>query len=663
MQIVQKKEMNVYVLLFNQIKQTYFNPITHPSIIQTTMPTKALAPPTSGGIKRSRSRTPSVAPGETVNPKTPGKRKASGEVDGIVNGKQNSLATPSVTGTPRSAKRSRQDASVYVIRKGINALPAPLLPITKAMLGEHLASSISSPLNSVTQKAIDLSKQGPVLTREMFVFGNGDMGQHGLGTDVLDEIKRPRRHALLAELIQTGKLGSQGLETVAAGGMHTLAIDSTGRMFSWGINDNACLGRETSRDPNVETEELETQPLPVEGLSPTGQGILGGSLSAGGGTEGAVEQFRATRVAAGDSVSVALSDRGELRVWGSFRSNDGLLGFDGTIGSAKLQFKPVSLPALIKHSFVQVSCGADHVLALSTEGVVFSWGNGQQGQLGRRIIERRKINGLTPERLHLRDIVSIGAAAYHSFAIDKRGEVWAWGLNTLSQLGVGTKDDVLTMPERVSSLSPKSLGGARVIQAHGGQHHSLFLLDDGRVFGCGRCDGLELGIPESHPAMKEVVEARNAWSAQRDEELKNEMVVYEKRMAEKRANQTGPGGGGISGTEMILSEEDMPPRRGPPPDEYVRVPAHIPFPNDVKITSISCGARHNLAVDQAGTVYSWGFGVSSQLGQGDEEQIETPTPVVSKQLKPFSTVFATAGGQHCVLLAVNKGEEMNGSSA
>ncbi|PWN38141.1 RCC1/BLIP-II [Meira miltonrushii] len=633
------------------------------------MPTKALVPPKAAiaGNKRGRSRTPSIAPtaaAETTNPKTPGKRKASGEIDGIGNGKLNALATPSVAGTPRSAKRTRQDPSLYVIKKGINALPAPILPITKALLKEHLASSVSSPFSNVPQNAEDLSKQPPVLTREMFVFGNGDMGQHGLGTDVLDEIKRPRRHVMLGDLIKEGKLGSQGLETVAAGGMHTLAIDSTGRIFSWGINDNACLGRETSRDPNVETEELETQPLPVEGLSPTGQGILGGEASAGGGTEGAVEHFRATRVAAGDSVSVALSDRGELRVWGSFRSNDGLLGFDGTIGSAKLQYKPVSLPALIKHSFVQVSCGADHVLALSTEGIVFSWGNGQQGQLGRRIIERRKINGLTPERLHLRDIVSIGAAAYHSFAIDKRGEVWAWGLNTLSQLGVGTKDDVLTMPERVPSLSPKNLGGARVIQAHGGQHHSLFLLDDGRVFGCGRCDGLELGIPESHPAMKEVVEARNAWSAQRDEELKSEMVAYEKRMAEKRASQTGPGGGGISGTEMILSEEDMPPRRGPPPDEYVRVPAHIPFPNDAKITSISCGARHNLAVDQSGTVYSWGFGVSSQLGQGDEEQIETPTPVVSKQLKPFSTVFANAGGQHCVLLAVSKGEEeMNGASA
>lgn len=61
--------------------------------------------------------------------------------------------------------------------------------------------------------------------------------------------------------------------------------------------------------------------MQVEGLSPTGVGILGGPLPTGG-KEGPVERFRATRVAAGDSISVALSDQGEVRVWGSFRVSD-----------------------------------------------------------------------------------------------------------------------------------------------------------------------------------------------------------------------------------------------------------------------------------------------------------------------------------------------------
>jgi len=339
------------------------------------------------------------------------------------------------------------------------------------------------------------------------------------------------------------------------------------------------------------------------------------------------------------------------------QSNDGLLGFDGTVGSDRTQFLPVALPVLTKYSFVQVACGDDHVVALTTDGIVFTWGNGQQSQLGRRIIERRKINGLTPERLSIKHIVTIGAGAYHSFAIDKTGNVWAWGLNSLRQTGIDSDEDTIPIPRKVDGLSPSDLGGARVIQITAGQHHSLFLLDDGRVFGAGRCDGFELGIDESHPSMKKVIEKRNAWAAKREDELKVEIPAWEKRMEQKRASQASASGGQAGSMDMVVSEEDMPPRKGPPPDEYVSEPIHIPFPNSAKVVSIACGARHNLAVDKDGVVYSWGFGVSSQLGQGDEEQMETPTPVKSKQLLPYSTVVATAGGQHSILLAVSKGEE------
>ena len=61
--------------------------------------------------------------------------------------------------------------------------------------------------------------------------------------------------------------------------------------------------------------------MQVEGFAPTGQGVLGGPKSSGGKT-GEVDKFRATRIAAGDSVSVAVSEEGEVRVWGSFRVSE-----------------------------------------------------------------------------------------------------------------------------------------------------------------------------------------------------------------------------------------------------------------------------------------------------------------------------------------------------
>jgi alpha-tubulin suppressor-like RCC1 family protein len=49
----------------------------------------------------------------------------------------------------------------------------------------------------------------------------------------------------------------------------------------------------------IDTEILESQPLVVESLVQEG--------------------FRAVKVSAGDSISVALGSTGQLRVWGSFR--------------------------------------------------------------------------------------------------------------------------------------------------------------------------------------------------------------------------------------------------------------------------------------------------------------------------------------------------------
>jgi regulator of chromosome condensation len=85
-----------------------------------------------------------------------------------------------------------------------------------------------------------------------------------------------------------------GIETIAAGGMHNVAIDQKGQVRTWGINDGASLGRVTGKD-----EDLQYRPFVVEELVKAG--------------------FRAVKVCAGDSVSVAISDKGDLRVWGSFR--------------------------------------------------------------------------------------------------------------------------------------------------------------------------------------------------------------------------------------------------------------------------------------------------------------------------------------------------------
>ncbi|WVR09387.1 hypothetical protein IAU60_006454 [Kwoniella sp. DSM 27419] len=500
----------------------------------------------------------------------------------------------------------------------------------------------------------------------LFVWGTGDMGQFGLGPDELDEIPRPKLHSWFEEQIEDGKLsrngkeGSGGLEAVACGGMHTLAIDEAGRVRSWGINDNAALGRKTSDVPDpanpgssIPNEDLETYPYVVESLEKEG--------------------FRAVRVAAGDSVSVAISDKGELRAWGSFRSNEGVLGFDGVVGHPVFQFTPISLPAFAKVKIVQVSCGADHVLALTDTGHVYVWGNGQQNQLGRRIIERRIRNSLDPARLALRNIVHVAAGIYHSFAVDSNGTVWAWGLNTFHQTGLdpskGGDEEMVTTPAQVESLSPEHHNGSKVVEISGGEHYSLFLFDNGEVWGCGRCDANELGLPADHPAQEGIKERREEMQKEREERVAERQKKLDSLLKGDKVDEAAK-----EKVEMELSEAQAALRV--PMGECVPEPVRIVFPtipesyevvppfpaykdsksSDNPIASISAGTRHNIAVSRSGHVYAWGLGNQAQLGLGPVESAEVPSLVRSKLLRPYTANYSSAGGQHCVLLATKKNE-------
>lgn len=52
------------------------------------------------------------------------------------------------------------------------------------------------------------------------------------------------------------------------------------------------------------------------------------------------------------------------------------------------QLKPTSYKALEPHTIIQIATGDDHFVALASTGHVFTCGNGEQNQLGRKITQR-----------------------------------------------------------------------------------------------------------------------------------------------------------------------------------------------------------------------------------------------------------------------------------
>lgn len=229
-------------------------------------------------------------------------------------------------------------------------------------------------------------------------------------------------------------------------------------------------------------------------------------------------------------------------------------------------------------------------------------------------MERRKIHGTVPEKIVLGSrvrthrAVLIGAGNYTSFAVDESGDVWGWGLNNMAQTGTG-KGEVL-LPRRVLGLSKHELGGATVIQIAGGEHHTIFLTSDGRVYACGRSEGGQLGLEDDDPAFE-------AQAKQEKEEGKTE------------ENEETKG--------MLIR------------------PALIQFPDeDDPVVHISAGVHNNLAVTKGGALYTWGTGPQGELGAGDDTEVRTPKMIVRKAGGSWAAVAASCGGQHSLALLREK---------
>lgn len=427
---------------------------------------------------------------------------------------------------------------------------------------------------------------------DIFVWGTGSMCELGLGPAAnTKEVKRPRLNPYLTE----EKLGNTKIVDFAVGGMHTLALDGKNRIWSWGNNDSGVLGRDTSHSKEVlkdvdaaesddedgDLNEAEATPALVQGLE----------------NENEIVQLVAT-----DNLSAALFSNGDVYAWGCFRCNEGLLGF--LRDEIKIQRTPLKISEL--KNIVQLAGGKDHVLALDSKGIVFAWGNGQQYQLGRRILDRHRLRSLEPQQFGLYNIKYVASGDYHCFAIDHNDQVYAWGLNQFGQCAFtgshGELEDgsVLMKPTLIPELS--NLG---IKQIAAGEHHTLALTGDGKVLAWGRYDMKEVGIPE--------------------EEL----------------------------PKSTFKDQHGKPRAIP-------TPTQLKFGNaaDMKIKAIGVGSHHSFAVTEDGFVYSWGFSETYAPGLGNlDDDVEKPTRIVNTATKYEDILMIGAGGQFSISGGVRMEDE------
>ena len=233
---------------------------------------------------------------------------------------------------------------------------------------------------------------------------------------------------------------------ISAGGVHSLALKSDGTVWAWGSNTQGQLG--TGSNPESET------PLQVPGLT------------------------NVRSISAGSSFSVVVKTDGTAWAWGN---NSG--GVVGQPSSTTIVQSPVQVGGI--SGAVSVAAGGVFVLAVKSDGTIWSWGSNSEGQLGDG--SGTSGGGPTPRQIvGLSAVTKVSAGREHGLALKTDGTVWAWGLNSSGQIGDGS-----AVRNRLTPIQVASISGAMDIAA-GGQH-SAAVLTDGSVRAWGSNASGELG--------------------------------------------------------------------------------------------------------------------------------------------------------------------------
>ncbi|ROW03537.1 hypothetical protein VSDG_01273 [Cytospora chrysosperma] len=434
----------------------------------------------------------------------------------------------------------------------------------------------------------------PTQPLDIFVFGEGESGELGLGNKKSDGkkpvgVKRPRLHHLLSAK-------DVGVTQLACGGMHSVALTKDNKILTWGVNDQGALGRDTAWDGGVrdaDADDSDDESEEFENMNPLE------STPAEVNTKNIAPGIKFVKVVASDSASFALTEDGRVYGWGTFRSSDGILGFTKDI---LVQKEPYLLPESKK--IVDIAAGSNHVLTLDNKGKVESWGAPEQNQLGRRVVQRdMKASALRPGGVAFKrgvKITKIACGSYHSFAVDSQGRLYSWGLNNFGELGVengvGEDSAVVLEPTLVETLVDY-----KIAQVSGGEHHSIACTEDGKLIAWGRIDGCQTGLTK--------------------DKFNENNTVYDEH-----------------GKPRILKLPTV----------------HEGLPH---IASVACGTDNSFAITEDGKAYSWGFSANYQTGQGEtEDDIEVPTLIDNTAVRGTKLVFAGAGGQFSVLASVHKDE-------
>ncbi len=274
---------------------------------------------------------------------------------------------------------------------------------------------------------------------------------------------------------------------------------------------------------------------------------------------------------------------------------------------------PVSLPSGVVAT--KAAAGGDHSLAIGSNGTLYAWGQNGYGQLGNGTL----VNSSTPVAVQLPSGVhatAIAAGADDSLALGSDGNVYAWGDDSLNELGNGGGSSYSTTPVVVSLPA-----GTTVTAISAGQFHDEALTSTGAVYGWGYDGYGQLGNgSRTTPATPVLADMPTGVRATAIAAGGYHTIVAG---SDGNVYSFGYNNDGQLGT----GEKNIHTK-----------PTLVLMPAGVSAVALAAGLYHSVAIGSDGKVYAWGDNTYGQLGTGN--LTSSTSPVVSNLTVTPSAISA-----------------------
>eukprot|EP01024_Parvocaulis_polyphysoides_P009013 TRINITY_DN12734_c0_g1_i2.p1 TRINITY_DN12734_c0_g1~~TRINITY_DN12734_c0_g1_i2.p1 ORF type:complete len:432 (-),score=48.71 TRINITY_DN12734_c0_g1_i2:202-1497(-) len=257
-------------------------------------------------------------------------------------------------------------------------------------------------------------------------------------------------------------------------------------------------------------------------------------------------------------------------------------------------------------SVIGIACGSAHSAALLDNGMVLTWGRGEDGQLGHGDAEDRTTPTVVAGLQEVQPQSIVCGAEFMAVLCKQEPQVYSWGWGDFGRLGHGNNEDSL-VPRPLPFFTDKV-----IVQVCCGDSHTVIVTQGGELFTCGRNQNGQLGLGHSFDQFNP-----NPVPALKNKRIKEAACGAEHTIAVCEDGEVYGWGWGQYGNLGDGERHDR------------WQPTKVKGLEGIQLRQISCGWRHNLALSTEGVIYVWGWNKYGQLGVADNNDRSTAVPITS----------------------------------